>query len=143
MQTHRSLESPLTHPLFAHVSRHMDVDTIVAITTSRSLPAVCFGNDHRTLAHTLYWAERNLEDGVNCALCEESLAQHCVGYIPRSLAYFESVRNFDHATIAMIESLPELPAEYLIEEHAKIQSAHQLYWEGRSRTRPAAIEHSV
>ena len=144
MQSQRSLESPLVVPSFAHVSRHMDVGTVAALMASRTLPSVFDGDKHFTLAHTLYWAERDREDGVNCAIREEPLAQTRTGYYNlRTPAYFESVRNLDQATITMIENCPELPVEYLAPEHAKVHIAHQLYWEGRPRIRPAVIEHSV
>jgi hypothetical protein len=143
MQTHRSLESPLAKPTFAHVSRHMDVATITMITASRSLPDACVGFTHLTLAHTLYWAERDQEDAINCAIREEPLAQHRSGYIPPSAAYLDAVRHFSQETIVMIENFPELPAEYLTPDHAKIQLAHQLYWEGRPHVRPSVLEHSV
>ncbi len=143
MQTQRSFDSPLANPTFAHVTRHMDAATVAMITASRSLPDACVGFTHLTLAHTLYWAERDQEDGVNCATSEEPLAQHRSGYIRPSPAYLESVRHMPQETIVMIENIAELPAEYLTSDHSKLQLAHQLYWEGRPHVRPSVLEHSV
>jgi hypothetical protein len=127
-------DSPLERPTFAHVSRHYDVALIAAIMASRSLPTECYNNEHRILAHALYWAERDREAGIACALAEEGLAQHRSG-VYRSREYLEATLGLSSDTIAMIERSSMLPTEFLGPSlDQRVRTAHQIFWRQYART---------
>lgn len=59
MHTATLEESPMTHPTFAHVSRHLPLTDLELIVRSRELPQEWKGMPHMELAHHLYWKEQD------------------------------------------------------------------------------------
>lgn len=66
-------ESPLVHPTYAHVARHLDITIETKIRSSRNMPPEFLGNPKLELAHNLYWME--LSDSVRDH--DAALAERC------------------------------------------------------------------
>ena len=71
MHTQQHLESPLHHLIFKNVSVHLSPAEITTIKASRSLPTEWKDDTDLTLAHRLYWAERDWEFAVSSAFRSE------------------------------------------------------------------------
>ena len=95
MHTHQHSDSPLKHPTFEHVSRHLSLAEIVTIMESRTLSPEWKDETRLTLAHRLYWAERDWELAVSSALHEVRLTQMQSWFAELNAEYLHAVHQFD------------------------------------------------